>query len=958
MLQATKTGGGTGMAHRRRQPRISAAVLLALAGVLAGLPASSRAATWIEQAQADLTCTGRADDAERASLDAPWIGSPVSAAEVASYFRGPPRDSRQAKFRYLTILAAIGWWADLVNDQDLRADVYANVGVLADRYAAAGGDPVLFRQIARCARAQIVGASIERGQPQLADRVASNLAQIYSGDDATRPVEDWPLILALREIRLEPQSRIGIAALATRAAVFAGSAIRANQSPRASRLLAAVGEAELALGQPDKALQVALQSMTVTGKPPAADAAWRAMPTLYDVTAAKSGAADAARLRLLLQPDVPPLDLHDPEAAFESRLRLGRAAETQQLFDDMARLDQAAFRQLADRHGLETYSMPFYRHALEELAGTRDADLGTLAKRDPAFASRTLATYTGLYGTLLGQAQARFVADAREQLLFQYKIDNSLHALTELYPALPRSDDEIADTTFRLAQLRSFGRLTLATVSAELARADIDPQARFSVERFFSLSTQTAVWLRKLFDTVRIAPEAAPPDGETLWKVFFTLDVFYNETAKEFERFVAFVRQKAPGITELATPRPLPAREYQRRLKTGEALVATLVTPLDLYVWVVTPSKIAFSRQRITERELSYKIQRLRAGLVPGGGSGAGGLPAFDAAAAYELYRLIFEPLAGTLQGTTDVVWYGNGPLGAVPPAILVTAAPPQALLRTPAELGATRFLLDRYSFATLADLSLFPWQRDQPPAQRRDGRFLGVGAPLLSAEELASGPRSRSYDLAGGLDGKALADLPKLAESVDEMKGLAALAGDSKSTLWLGPEASEKRFVGDGLRGYQTIGLATHGFLPGEIQGVPEPALLLVLDPASKDRFDGILTSREIAGLRLDADLVILSACNTAGADGRPRGETFTGLSQAFFTAGARSLMVSHWPVMSGAAVELTVGTMQRTLDHGLPLARSLQQAMQAARAAGAASPIEAHPSYWGPFVIVGDGR
>jgi CHAT domain-containing protein len=131
---------------------------------------------------------------------------------------------------------------------------------------------------------------------------------------------------------------------------------------------------------------------------------------------------------------------------------------------------------------------------------------------------------------------------------------------------------------------------------------------------------------------------------------------------------------------------------------------------------------------------------------------------------------------------------------------------------------------------------------------------------------------------------------------------------------------------------------------------------LALALD--RHDRFEGLLTSREIASLKLDADLVILSACNTAGADGRPRAEAFTGLSQAFFTAGAHALMVSHWPVMSGAAAQLSVGTLERAKDPKLSLARSLQQTVQELRKAGAASAVESHPSYWGPFVIVGDGR
>lgn len=945
------------MTRVRRRLRNRAALLLALAGLLGTVQAPAAAATWIEQVQADLTCTGQADDAERASLDAPWIDRPVNANGITRYFRSPPRDQRHARFRHLTMLAAIGWWADLVNDQSLRAEVYVTIGAIADRYAAAS-DALLFRQVSRCARVQLIGAQLELDQPQLADRLADNLARLYAGDAIGPAVEDWPLIAALREIRLDQRARTGIAQLTTRVTERGGAAAKSNQAERASRLMAAAGQGMLALGQADQARQVAVQSMAVTGKPPSAVAAWRAMPTIYDASVKLNGAADAANVRALLQPDQPPADLRDRQAAFESLQRLSLAAETQERFADMGRHSQEAFRRLTDFRGLERYSMPFYRHALDGIAAGRDPNLGTLARRDPNFAAQTLGTYTGLYDTLLRQAQQQFVADAREQLVFQFKIDNGLHALTELYPVMPRSAAEIADTSFRLAQLRSFGRLTLATLAAELGRSGIDPQSRSSVERFFTLSTQTAVWLRALHESIRIAPDAAPPDGETLWKVFFTLDVFYNETTREFERYTAFVRQKVPAVAELATPRPLPVREFQRRLQTGEAIVATLVTPRDLYVWAITQGGVTLARQRVGEAELRSKVQRLRAGLVPGGGSGAGGLPPFDAAAGHEIYRLVFEPVAKALQGVTDVVWFGHGPLGSVPPAVLVTAPPAKPQLTTPAEFSAARFLVDRYAFTTLADLSLFPWHRDKPPASRRDDRFLGVGAPMLTAEEVAGGPRARTYELAGGLDGKELAQLPKLAESVDEMKGLAAIIGESNSTLWLGPDANEQRFVGDSLRGYQTIALATHGFLSGEVRGVPEPALMLVLEPDRKDRYDGLLTSREIASLQLDANLVILSACNTAGADGRPRGETFTGLSQAFFTAGARSLMVSHWPVMSGAAVQLSVATVGESHKQGASLSRSLQIAMQQARKSGSANPIEAHPSYWGPFVIVGDGR
>lgn len=938
--------------HTRDGNGVVAAGFLACA--LALSPLTSHAMTWIEQAQRDLTCTGQADEAERAALAAPWLPIPLNRATVERYFRGPPSAEVQARFRHLTMLAAVGWWADVVNDQRLRREAYVGIAGLADNYAAADGTP-LFHQVARCARAQLVGASVELDEPATAEQLAAALAAAYPKEPPAQSVADWPLLTGLHELSIEPRARNGIAALSARTTTYAGSFMRGGPPERASRLLAATARGLLTLGEAGKARELALQSLTVTGKPPAPAAAWRGLPVIYDATAQLDGSAAAAGLRPLLRPDTPPATLQDRPAAFESLLRLSVAAEAQQQYEDMARLRQAAVRELTRQDDPATLSMPFYRQALRDLAGTRDTAIGEMAQHDAAFAARTLATYTGLYDTLLAQAQKQFVADAREQLFFQYKTDNVLDSLLQLEPALPRSRAEIADTTFRLAQLRSYGRLTLATLAGELGRTRIDPEARFSVERYFTLATESAVWLRGMLGQLQRAPGQPLPDGDTLWKTFFMLDVFHEETAKQLDRYAAFVRQKAPAVAELATPRPLSASEFQRRLRTGEALVATLVTPRDLYVWAVTQEGVTVRRQAIDERRVTDLVTRLRVGLVP---RAAGSLAPFDADAAHQLYRLVFEPLAPALKGVTDVVWYGHAALGAVPPAVLVASPPKRAQLSTPEELAATDFLVERYAFSSLADLSLFPWHRDKPAPQRRDGSFLGVGAPLLSTEELAGGPRARSYDLAGGLDGRALAELPKLPESVDELKALAGIAGQGSATLWLGPEASEKRFVADGLRGYTTIALATHGFLPGEVQGVPEPALLLALESSGRDRFDGILTSREIAGLQLGADLVILSACNTAAADGRPRAEAFTGLSQAFFMAGARTLMSSHWPVMSGAAVQLTTATMTHATQEGLSLSHSLQQAMRAARKAGAASAVEAHPSYWGPFVIVGDGR
>jgi CHAT domain-containing protein len=150
-------------------------------------------------------------------------------------------------------------------------------------------------------------------------------------------------------------------------------------------------------------------------------------------------------------------------------------------------------------------------------------------------------------------------------------------------------------------------------------------------------------------------------------------------------------------------------------------------------------------------------------------------------------------------------------------------------------------------------------------------------------------------------------------------------------------------------------VHFATHGLVAGEVKGLAEPALVLTPPGEGTDSTaleqDDLLTASEVAQLKLNADWVILSACNTAAGDAG-NAEALSGLARAFFYAGARSLLVSHWPVNSEAAVKLTTRIFAQKSDVGR--AEALRQAMLVTIAEGGRS---AHPSYWAPFVVVGEG-
>jgi CHAT domain-containing protein len=156
-------------------------------------------------------------------------------------------------------------------------------------------------------------------------------------------------------------------------------------------------------------------------------------------------------------------------------------------------------------------------------------------------------------------------------------------------------------------------------------------------------------------------------------------------------------------------------------------------------------------------------------------------------------------------------------------------------------------------------------------------------------------------------------------------------------------------------LAGYRIVHFATHGLIAGELKGLAEPALVLTPPAEANDTDDGLLTASEVAQLKLNADWVVLSACNTAAAG--PQGaEALSGLARAFFYAGARALLVSHWPVNSDAAVRLTTKAFaELRADPKIGRAEAMRRSMIDVTTRG--TDQENHPAYWAPFVVVGEG-
>jgi CHAT domain-containing protein len=202
---------------------------------------------------------------------------------------------------------------------------------------------------------------------------------------------------------------------------------------------------------------------------------------------------------------------------------------------------------------------------------------------------------------------------------------------------------------------------------------------------------------------------------------------------------------------------------------------------------------------------------------------------------------------------------------------------------------------------------------------------------------------------------------LPPLPETADELREEARILGAPRSSVYLGRNATVPKVKSLDLTNVRVIAFATHGLVAGELPMLAEPALALTPPTVPTEDDDGLLRASEVSQLKLNADWVLLSACNTAAADGTLGAEGLSGLAKAFFYAGARSILVSHWPVESNATVQLMTDTFNALKkDPAIGRAGALRHAMlamidEAGKSQEGAN--QAHPSLWAPFVIVGDG-
>ncbi len=404
----------------------------------------------------------------------------------------------------------------------------------------------------------------------------------------------------------------------------------------------------------------------------------------------------------------------------------------------------------------------------------------------------------------------------------------------------------------------------------------------------------------------------------------------------------------APNYGQLVQ-QAVPASDVLAALHPGEAFVRLLVGGQGGWGFALRDGRIAVATLPLPETEIAGLVRRVRASIEPDEAHGASTPPPFDADAARALYDATLGRVAPALDGARGLVVAPSGVLLSLPFGVLLTGpAEPERLAQAP-------WLLRRFAIAHVPAAASFVSLRRVAGGSRASRPWLGMGdfRPATLAQAQAAFPGA-------GCDASArqFAALPPLPFAGRELDAARALLGAAPGDELLAGAFTVPAVEQARLSDYRVLHFASHALLPTDLACLGQPAIVTSVPQGASSAEGALLTADAITGLQLDADTVILSACNSGGPDGRSAGESLSGLARAFFYAGARSLVVSHWSVNDQAAAFLVVSTLKRLSD-GTGAAEALRQAqLGMLDASGHAMPAQlAHPFYWAPFALIGEG-
>jgi CHAT domain-containing protein/Tfp pilus assembly protein PilF len=636
------------------------------------------------------------------------------------------------------------------------------------------------------------------------------------------------------------------------------------------------------------------------------------------------------------------------------------------------------------RQGEPGAAMPLYERALQQADRLFALSRGV----DPAARENKLALLRPIYG---------------EAIRNRVRLD-------EKRPGMGHDRAALADVS--RTQSRLFTEMLRTADVARLAGNAAFVELKFRRDRLLAQfdEKQRRFALDARFDASGTEVQPARPIDDPLILARWKTDALAQQAAlkrlaAERDAVESQLWREYPRYMELEEPRPVSVDDLQRSvLRPDEHLLAYFRLPHQLLIFMVSRDRFELIRVPVERQALDALVAQARQPMEAGGRIDA--LAGLDPGVLNRLYSVLLQPvqdrLPAKLPPNGRVLVAGDGPLFTLPFEMLVTRwgeidrkAFNAAVSTDLAQYRTLDYAGTHWRFSYLPSLAALAMQRGgerKSAATEYNTNLLAFADPIFESAEQTpiAATRALLQQLGGLRDGRV--SMPRLPETADEVSAVAKILG-GEHHIYLRDAAQESRVKQRDLAHARYLHFATHGLLGGEFarlqdyDGADEtadanhltrnisvvedadsvslkpplkgqPALVLTLVGEHLAGEDGLLTMTEVMGLNMNPELVVLSACNTAGEGEQARnGEGFAGLTRAFMQAGARGLLVSHWSVESLATRDLiTEFFRRRQAGDAIPDALVSAQAALRQSRDDSLHLSRAHPFFWAPFVHVGD--